>query len=54
MRSFVRGALEIARGYVRIARLLPAGGRGLVGALVGLNLDPGAAARWSSSWPRAS
>jgi len=34
----VRGALDIVRGYLRIAALLPAGGIGLVCALVCLNL----------------
>ena len=38
MRNFVRGALDIARGYIRIAQLLPAGGRVLVGTLICLNL----------------
>jgi ATP-binding cassette subfamily B protein len=38
MRSFVRGALDIVRGYLRIAALLPAGGIGLVAVLVCLNL----------------
>ncbi|MGD0018142.1 MAG: ABC transporter ATP-binding protein/permease [Candidatus Limnocylindrales bacterium] len=38
MRSFWRGALDIARGYGRIAALVPAGGVGLVSVLIALNI----------------
>jgi ATP-binding cassette, subfamily B, bacterial len=38
MRNFVRGALDIARSYLRIAGLLPAGGAALVATLIGLNV----------------
>jgi ATP-binding cassette subfamily B protein len=38
VRSYAQGILEVARSYARIASLVPAAGRGLAAALIGLNL----------------
>jgi ATP-binding cassette subfamily B protein len=38
MRSYLRGAAEIVGGYLRIAALVPSGGKWLAGTLVALNL----------------
>jgi ATP-binding cassette subfamily B protein len=38
MSDYLRGSIEIARSYVRIAALVPSGGLGLVSALIALNL----------------
>jgi ATP-binding cassette subfamily B protein len=38
MRSYLRGSAEIVGGYMRIAALVPSGGKWLAGTLVALNL----------------
>lgn len=38
MRSYLRGFAEIVGGYLRIAELVPSGGKWLAGTLVALNL----------------
>ena len=38
MRTYVRGVFDVYSSYLRIARLLPSGGTGLVALLTGLNL----------------
>jgi ATP-binding cassette subfamily B protein len=38
MKTYVRGVIDVSRAYLRIARLCPSGGRGLMTLLVGLNV----------------